>query len=310
MGSPVSRKLFVILNNEDFSPVIFLKVRLAGQADPCALRLTSYGEQVTWDGQTWDAAAVRPSQAEEKLATTSGEIPAVTVTVGNVDRQMAGILGRAELEGADARLWLTDRRLLANARDARVITRGEVRDVALSDGVLTFQVVGVLGKLEQLNFPRRCYQAKCNYVFGTVPHCGAPLNASPNTIRPASGAGPGSTRDYLVLPAEVLTEAGNPSDPNEFWATGYVVMENGPAGLQSRQIQRIEQYGGQWRAYLRLGFMNAPNAGDPFIIRRNCRRTKDDCQTFLGNVLQYGGFEEVPPIRFNPHTKRYEQLDP
>ena len=127
MGRPVSRQLFKILNSDDFEPVELLEVRLAGQATAAAMRFTSYGAAVTWNGYTWQPIDLRHSQVEEKMASSSGEVPSVTVTITNVDRQWGRILGEAEVEGAEAALYLTDRRMLSNARDAIELTRGEVR---------------------------------------------------------------------------------------------------------------------------------------------------------------------------------------
>jgi hypothetical protein len=56
----------------------------------------------------------------------------------------------------------------------------------------------------------------------------------------------------------------------------------------------------QTRLYLRTPFLQAPAVGDPMAIQRVCKRIKSDCNLYQGNMDNYAGFEEAPPIRFKP----------
>jgi len=295
---PCSRRLFHILNSDGFDPVELLEITLVGQNPADIILLTDAGYNLTWNGATYYACHMSREQLEEKVATQSGEVPTVAMTINNVDRQMARLLSGTEVEGAQVTLRMAHRGLLTNPRDAVIITMGEMRDVTLSDTELHFNIVNVLGQAERIMLPRRIYQAYCNYIFGAPRHCGVNISAAPITLHTTVQAG--TTDKFIVVPMSLMAAAGNPEDPNDFWASGIVVMEDGPAGLQNRPIQRIDVFAGQIRIYLRFKFLESPNVGDPVAILQNCRRTKEDCVKFQGNALQFGGFVEVPPVLFKP----------
>src|SRR5205823_3143659 len=143
--------------------------------------------------------------------------------------------GHVELEGAQATLRTCDRRLLARPRDAMIVTVGEIRNPQLSESVLTFQIINVVGMLESVQIPRRLFQSHCNVPFGSQA-CGVDLSASPNTISTTVQAG--SDEESIVVSSSVLTNAGS-LDPGDFWANGYIVAAGGPAVLQARPIHRI-----------------------------------------------------------------------
>ena len=302
---PVSRNLFKALNGDDWDPVQLLELRLVGQDPTAALHFNDAGvRNLVWNGATYLPVAMARGRVEEKAASRPGELPSVGMTITNVDRQMARFLQTAEVEGAEVTLWLTDRKLLARPRDAVELTVGEVRDLSIADEALSFQIVDILGQMEQANVPQRLYQARCNYLFGAPGHCGANVNASPTSIHTTAGG----TAKVLVLDApSVLAEAGDPDDPNEFWEDGFVLFKDGANGLQERPIQRVSVDGAALRVVMRYPFLRHPApGGDPCVIRRNCRRSKADCALYHeDDPSQFGGFEEVPPVRFKPTEKRY-----
>lgn len=296
----VSRRLFNILNNDDFESVDFLRVQLVGQDPAQAFRFTNFGRDVTWDGDTWYAVEMTRGENHERVAASSGEVPALSVTVENVDRQMAKVLHEVEVEGSEATWWYTDRRLVGGTfRDCDLLTQGDVRNLTLTDRVLTFDVVNILGQTERENIPRRIYGYKCGYMFGASGHCGVDVNSSPVAIATTLLAG--STEKYLVVPSSVLAAAGNPEDLNDFWGGGFAIMRDGRNGLQQRPFHRVEQFGSELRFYLHYELMNPPNVNDRVTIRQQCNRTKEDCAFFHGGSAdQYGGYAEVPPGRFKP----------
>ncbi len=108
----------------------------------------------------------------------------------------------------------------------------------------------------------------------------------------------GTTPNYFVLPAGVLTTAGSPANPSDFFDGASIFITDGPAGLQQRPFQRYELVGAQNRFWLRAPLMTQPNVSDPVVVRRRCRLTPADCKLYLGNALQFGGFRDVPPISF------------
>lgn len=296
----VSKTLLRVINSEGFDPIELLDVKLTGQNPANSLHFTNAGQTITWNSNTYYPVSMSRGSLDEKLASSSGEIPSISMVVNNVDRQMAAMLAMAEVDGADATLWLADKRLLSNPRDAVRLAFGQMRDLGLSDTELTFSIVSILGMAERTQVPRRVCQSHCNYIFGEPAACGVDIKASP--IRLTTTVAAGSTSKVLVLQSSLLSAAGSPADPNDFWSGGYVMMKNGQVGLQARPIQRVEVVAGVPYFWLRRPFMNAqvPSVGDEVLVQRICRKTVPDCQAYQGNVLQYGGFRDVPPVLFKP----------
>lgn len=293
----ITRNLFRILNNEKLLPVQFLDLELVGAAASSPIRITDYGEPITWAGHDYVAVSMARGGIEEILSSETGESPESTLNISNIDAGMAAILSAADLNGALATLWVADRRLLVRQRDAMVLAQGEVRDPQLTGSMLTFQIVNVIGLMERLTIPRRLWQAECNYTFGS-PSCGVNLANKPYSIEAIVQAG--SARNAILVPNGVLAEAGNPTDLEDFWANGYLVFENGAAATQARPIGNIDQVaGGLVRFYVRYPFFGTPATGDKVLIRRGCRKTKADCKT-RRNLDNFGGYPDVPPLKFKP----------
>ena len=219
---------------------------------------------------------------------------------------MAAILSNAEFEGATATLWLADKRLLSNPRDAVRITTGEIRNIVVSEATCQFDIITIIGIQEKITIPRRVYQASCNYVFGDSPHCGVDLNYGVDSngypIQYQTTVQAGSTDEYLVLPSSIMTGAlADTNGINDFFETGYIVMTSGVVGLQDRPINTIQYYDSEYRFYLGFPLTGVPAVGDGVLVRRNCRLTKADCALYHnGDASQFGGFAEVPPVRFKP----------
>jgi phage-related protein len=292
----VSRSLFRILNSEKIAPVQFLDLQLPGSTAASTLRFTDFGQPITWAGSAYVPISLSRGGIEEILSSEQGESPQSTLTVSNIDLQMADLLNRVELVGAYATLWLADRRLLSRQRDAMALAIGEVRDPQLSGSTLVFQILNAIGIAEKLSVPRRIYQAECNYAFGSS-SCRLNLDLSPYSIT-ATVQG-STTASYVDLPLSILDEAGDPDDPTDYWALGYILVASGACATQARPISQVEQASGCLRFILRHPFYTPPAAGDAVIVRRGCRKTKADCIA-RNNLANYGGFDEVPPVLFDP----------
>jgi hypothetical protein len=127
-----------VLQGDDFRPIQFLTIQLVGQNPANALHFTDAGQQISWAADTYIPFNFSRGSLQEEMSTQSGQVPSLLITASNIDRQLAGLLSRTELEGATATLWMADRRLLTNPRDAVCLTKGEVRDCTLSESTLTF----------------------------------------------------------------------------------------------------------------------------------------------------------------------------
>jgi hypothetical protein len=302
MPRPISRDLLRVLDSDDFFPIDLLDIQLVGQNSADILHFTSAGNTVTWRSTSYLPLGFAVTRIDEKVASSSGEVPSVGLALTDVDGQIASLLAVNELDGAEATLWRTDRRLLTD-RAPTQITIGEIRNVEMSDDAVAFQIVSILGQLDRITIPRRSYGSHCSLIFGSVA-CGA----NPKTGNDAGGipisisttVQSGSTKNYLVLPSGVLTTAGSPANPSDFFDQATIIMTDGTAGLQQRPFQRYELVGSENRFWFRHPLLSLPTAGDPLILRRRCRFTVLDCKKYLGNALQFQGFRDVPPVSFKP----------
>ena len=160
---PCSRQAFKVFNSDELEPVQLLDIVLVGQNPTNAIRITDAGETVTYNGNTYTPLPMSRGQVKEAVASSAGEFPAVQLTITNVGKHMASLLGQSEVEGAIATLRVTDRRLFgASMRplDAVELTTGEISDLQLSDTVLTFQILHPMGQQERSIVPRRIYQTR------------------------------------------------------------------------------------------------------------------------------------------------------
>jgi len=280
-----------------------LDIRFAGTTAASALHLCSPGEQLTWNGNTYVPMNMTRGLVEEVLSTQAGDVPSVNMLISNINLQMAALLNTNELEGAEATLRVVDRRLLDNPNDAIVLTVGEIRGAQLTEAALSFEIVPVLGMMAQLIVPRRQFQQSCPYTFGSRACLGAtPLfNLAANPYSVSTTALSGSTDSYIRLPAQALTDAGSPANPNAVWEDAVVFFTSGNLTSQQRPAQRYQVVAGQRRLYLRYPFLQAPAPGDALIIRMQCSKTllgDRSCSTFgpapNGNAFNFGGFTTAP----------------
>jgi hypothetical protein len=297
----VTRNLFRILSSEKLLPVQFLDIRLPGTTDTSAIHITDYGQPITWAGINYLAVSMSRGGLEEILSSESGENPQTTINIANVDCGMAAILSSIDINGAEATLWLADRRLLARQRDAIRLTQGEIRDPQLNGAMLTFQICNGIGIAEQLTIPRRLWQSDCNYTFGS-PYCGVRTTSQPYTI--ASTAAAGTSAGTIVVSDSILATAGNPSDLSDFWSHGYIVVtqDNSACTLQGRPIKEVAHAGNTVVFTLRYPFLAQLNVGDAISVRRGCPKTVAACKD-RANLVNFGGFPNVPKEKFKPVDK-------
>lgn len=300
----ISRKLFRVLLSNRFSPIDMMEIRLPGSTVGSTIRLTNAGESITWNSSTFKPVQFGRGSLDEILATEAGTVPSASVIINNVDTQMAGLLNSAELEQSEVVMYLADRRLLAEPRDAITMFVGSLRNPVLNERTFTFDVVNIMGMMEGIEIPRRFYQTKCNYRFG-APWCGVDLSASPNSIHSTTQAG---TNEYVIaLPGSVASTIGG--DANNNWLEGYILMKDGPAALQWREIYQIDVAGDPDLWFVRSPYLIHPGTGSGCIVRRGCPRTPDACAVRQPSATSdnFGGFPNVPyghvpPVRFEEPT--------
>jgi hypothetical protein len=306
---PVSRQLYQRLNSPDFQPIDLVDIQLVGQDPAYAFHFTNAGQSLVWRGASYQPITLKVDHVEERAASTAGEASYIGLTIGNIDRQVAKLLAAADFDGAKIIAWRTDRRVL-NDRGPMRLTMGEAREVTLSDTSLTCQVVTVLGQLERITIPGRLYQSHCNNVFGDQ-MCGvntiSGVDSNGAPIRYTTSVGAGSSLNAVLVAPSILTDAGNPADPSDFFDGAIVRLTDGVAGLQYSAVQRVDTFNGQARFWLRQPLRTLPTPGDPLIIQRSCKKTTDDCMLYRGDLTRFTGFRDVPPILFVP---KYKYVDP
>lgn len=295
----ITRAMFKRLIAEDLDAVEFLDLRMPGWSAASTIRITNAGEQLEFGGQTYYALNMSRTLLREVVSSEVGDQPGLTVTISNVDRQMANLLNSVELDGSSATMRMIDRRLLAvdpsRTRDAIDLIIGEVRNPVLSQETLIFEIKNVMGILERISVPRRTFATKCGVPFGSTA-CGVDIHEAPFTLQ--STAASQSTRNYIRLAGgsatALLAAAGNPANPDDFWQYGYVTWIDGINAGQSAPFQHYEAGGGLRLIHVRYPFLNAPASGDAFLIRRGCPKTPIGCEERQGDVLNHKGFPTVP----------------
>jgi hypothetical protein len=297
MMRDLTRRSLRVLNGEGKSPIDLIEIRPIASSEDSTIYFCSGGSALTFDGHDYLPVNLGRAGIDEVLATESGSIPSTQVVIGNINTEMAQFINSVELEGATVTVREIDRTLLANARDAITITSGELREPTLTDSLLTFKVVGVLGQIDALTVPRRLWQPKCNYRFGS-PSCGVDLLASPNTIVTAVEAT--CTKNFVIIPNSAIVAAGSPTDVSAFWAEGTISFVDGPNATQGRPIQRVTFLSLEWRFYVRLPFLSDPDVGDALLLQRGCPKTIAGCIERQGNADQFGGYPYVPYVAFPP----------
>lgn len=287
----VSLKVLDIIRSDNLELIDLISIKPMGASDASTIHLCSGGETITIDSTEYLPFNLMVSQADERLISGPGNTPAVDVVVSNISADLAALLSRMEIEESLVTIKQCDRRLATAERDTWIVTKGILRDASLTRRAFGFSVVNIVGELERLVIPRRLWQPKCNVRFGS-PACGVDLLTSPFTIETTVQSG--SRTQYLVLHEDVLTEAGNPADPTDFWMNGYLIMVDGDIATQMRPFHRYAMVGSEHRFYVRFPFLQAPDSGDTLLIQRGCPKTKAACQERQGNLNNYHGFEEVP----------------
>ena len=288
----ITRSHLKILNSDGYMPIELLEIILPGSSAASAIRLTSAGYPINWNGFDWTPVSMSHGDVEDMIATDASSIPSVTINITNIDLQMAAMLSKVEPEGAQVTLYQTDRRLLSNPRSSIIVTGGELRDGSLTEQMYIFQIINCVGLTERLTVPRRIYQADCNATFGSK-SCGVNLLAKPFSYATLSQAGTTQESVYIDNATLAIDIAYNPT---EFWANGYILFTSGPCTLQARPIQSVVGN----RVFFRTPFFSNPGVGNNMIIRRGCRKTKQDCNQRQSNVDNFQGFEGVPYGRVIP----------
>lgn len=289
MPRNITRYALRVLQSDSYQPIDLVEIRPAGANPTSVIRITNAAETITWGGHTWVPINFSRSEMSEILSTQSGQEPNITVTFANIDRQAANLVSTTEIAGAKLKLWLHDRRRIIEkperTRDAILLVDGEVKNPSLADGVMTFDVVSVLGMIDPINIPRRSYGTTCSHTYLSAA-CGATGGKIETTILAHSN------KYYLVVDDATLATAGD--DPTEYWKNGYIAMVDGAQALHGRPISRVATVGSQNRIYLRFPLRVDPETGDSVVIVRGCGKTKQDCIDRQGDANNFGGFEEIP----------------
>lgn len=286
----ISLPVLDLLRSDKLDLIDLISIRPPGGTEASTVHLCSGGENRTVGSVTYNAVNIAMGQTDDRLISQPSNTPNIDISISNINTDMATLLNRFEIEDSLVTIKQCDRRLTGE-RHAWIVGTGRLDNANMNSQVLGFSVINVLGDLDNLVIPKRLWQPKCGYRFGSKA-CGVDLLASPNTIQTTAQAG--TTSAYVVLDDSVLSAASNPDDPTDYWANGYIIMVNGDLATQIRPIHRYASVGGDNRFYVRFDFLKSPAPGDALLIQRGCRHTKSDCFIRQGNRLNYGGFKEVP----------------
>jgi len=118
----------------------------------------------------------------------------------------------------------------------------------------------------------------CDYVFGDPDTCQVNLAVLTQTGTVTTGGTNGFVATIAVTPVD------------EYYTDGVLTWTAGDnLGLTSEIKQQV---GNDYKLYVKPPY--PIQIGDTFDITPGCAHTKEACKSFQGNLLNFGGFPEIP----------------
>ncbi len=262
------------LLSEEMSPIELMWVFLEGDTSPTH-RYVLATRQVGFGGYAhtplaWGRGSVSGS--------VGSALDKMDVRIDNVSLWFSQLATKRPIDGSRLKLIRIFRETWADPTSNVVIFDGRIQSMAFDGESVVVEVVSHMSFLNR-PCPGRVYMPQCNYRFGSA-LCGVDL-ANYTSATLAGGCG-SSTRVFVNA---ALTEKDN------YWAFGYVEIQDGdykglrrPVGSSSLANHAV---------YLRYPFPVTLEGKNVKIVA-GCHKNKEFCDGERDNLLNYGGFAEVP----------------
>lgn len=245
--------------------------------DGLVLRFTSWDEDITFGGVTFDSCgAMDPSAAEQSAETdSSGSLDLTGLLTSDKIREddlYGGLYADAFVEA-----WQVD---LMGVEPTRRKMAGWVANVQHGDSGFKLEIVTVGGRLSQrpLLTPMT---PKCRYKRLGADLC--PVDAEALRI---AGEAVTSVTDRTLFRAAGLVDPGGVT-----WPFGLVRWLTGDNAGTEVEIKAVDFGAGTVETWLPHPF--APTAGDTFDLVPGCAQDKSACLAY-GAYASFGGFNDIP----------------
>lgn len=245
--------------------------------DGVVFRYTSHDEDVRFAGQAYKAChSLNPSASEN--ASSLGSVGNMELT-GLIDDE--GIT-EADLYGGkfdDAYVTVDLINWNPGPSTPRRLASGWTGQLSQGDTSFNMEVLGSSARLEQQALTQP-YAPGCRWVFGDA-RCGVNIEARKLT---------GVVTSAATRSAFVGTITGDPAGSE--WTNGRVRFTSGVNIGQDLEVKTVDFGTGQvllWPSAVLL-----PHVGDAFDLLPGCDKSKVGGCTLYANVINFGGFADVP----------------
>lgn len=220
---------------------------------------------------------------------TSSQDHRCTFQLDNVTKEFSQLIFSHEVSGGRLRLLEVYSDLLTDPASVLVKFDGSFSAPSADENSLRIDAISWLTRYGNILIPRRIYQRQCNFQLYDAA-CTIDRTAVANVQSSTTQANSTS----LVLLDSNLLGLTTPltATPNTYWDEGTVEFTSGANQGQARPLRQYRSASSEIE--VRFPFLNTPAVGDAYSIRRGCHKTKDACGNRFNNLLNFGGFSEVP----------------
>lgn len=201
----------------------------------------------------------------------------ISLRVDDTARFLALTVQTQPIQGARLRL----RKVFIGYQDfesqAVVIFDGYAGAPVFDDQTMSFEIRSIADYYET-EIPTRTFGPSCSFALGSS-RCGVDMTVAPNKVRVT--AGPGST--------QVRLKSAALNYPTDHFKSGYVRAVNGSNVGLVRPVAQSKP----GEVTLSVPFPKKMET-ELFDVVRGCSHTKQGCNVDFNNLLNYGGFAEVP----------------
>lgn len=208
--------------------------------------------------------------------TSSGVVDLSGVAdIAGIDKDM---LASGLFDGA--RLYLFKTSWDSPVEDEEQMAAAILGKTRLDDDRYTIEMMTLLDALNQT--VGKTYSPSCDKKFGGQEFAGCKVALGPLTV---TGSLSGVTSQTIIVDSSL-------ADPADYFAGGVITMTSGDnSGLDGREIKAFAA-GGAITLYEPFYYAVAP--GDTYSMTPGCRKRLEDCRDKWNNVVNFGGFPNVP----------------
>ena len=243
-----------------------------------AIRVTRYPKDLTMsNGQVYLTGSGFDFTGYESTASLSPSAIDLEGILG-----FAGVTREAVASGVfdGARAYLFACDYLNPVEDHEPIVASFLGKATLTDSGYTFEEMALIDALNQS--VGRTYMAQCPKTFGGQEYAGCKIALGPLTV---SGT-------LTAVTSSAQFADSSRSEAADYFSLGTVQFTSGAnAGLKPLEIKSFSAGGG---IVTFEPFYFPPAIGDAYVMTPGCRKRLEDCRDKWNNVVNFGGFPNMP----------------